>query len=287
MDPVVVGFNATDACERAVRCAGALAARASAKLHVVSVDQPVVPIGGFGWAAPYDSTGYVADMLADRAKKGAALVPEGVEVEIHAELGSPSSEIVRVAHECGASLIVLGAVHHSRLERFFVGSTADRVVRLANVPCLVAAAAACPERILVAADDSAFGRNALEAALRLGGDMGVELRCIHVTTEAPPPAAMVGTFDGGYYEEMLTKQFDEFVQRVREEAGDGLPGIRTVLRIGGIKENILAEAEEWKADLIAVGTHGRGFVGRAILGSISEGLLRESPVSVMVVPGGA
>jgi nucleotide-binding universal stress UspA family protein len=286
IESIVVGFNATEPCKTAVRAAASIATTCGAHLHVVSVEQPIVPVGGFGWAAPYDSTGYIADLVADRCRTGIEIVGGVCETTAHAEMGSPSNEIVRIARETGAGMIVLGASHHSALERIFLGSTADRVIRLAHVPCLVAATAETPKRILVAADDSEFGRHALHEGLRCAALCGAEsIHCLHVTTEPPPPAAMVGTFDVDYYTDALAGSFDKFVQDVRAKVGDDAPPVETKVRVGGIDVQIRAEIEESGADLLVIGTHGRGFVGRKILGSVSEAVLRECPISALVVPG--
>ncbi|MHC4957994.1 MAG: universal stress protein [Planctomycetota bacterium] len=286
MKNIVVGFNATEPCKTAVRAAAAIAGTCGAHLHVVSVEQPIVPVGGFGWAAPYDSTGYIADLVADRCRTGTEIAGQGCEVTAHAEMGSPSNEIVRIARENEAGMIVLGASHHSAIERIFLGSTADRVIRLAHVPCLIAATPDAPKRILVAADDSEFGRHALQAALRIATLCGAEsIHCLHVTTEPPPPAAMVGTFDVDYYTDALAGSFDKFVQDVRSGEGESAPEVATKVRVGGIDVQIVAEIEASGVDLLVIGTHGRGFVGRKILGSTSEAVLRQSPISTLVVPG--
>ena len=276
---IVVGFNATKACRTAVKLAAAMAGRSSAALHVISVDQPVVPVGGFGWAAPYDSTAYMSDLLADRARKGAELVGEGVACTTHSELGSPSLEIVRCAKAHEAGLIVLGAAHHTALERFFIGSTADRVVRLATVPVLLAASERIGQRVLVAVDDSAFGLAALHTARGFAGTYGGEIRCLHVVEGPPPTGATIGAFDLAEYQASMTRHFEAWLADQEGEVT-----ARAVLRVGEPVRSILDEAQDWDADLIVVGTHGRGFVGRAILGSVSEGILRRSRSSVLVVP---
>jgi len=92
---IVVGYNATETCERAVRLAAALAERVSATLHVVGVSAAVVPLGGFGWVAPYETTAYLDQAQRERVHEGARLCPEGVTVEEHAEFGMPGVGIVR------------------------------------------------------------------------------------------------------------------------------------------------------------------------------------------------
>ena len=54
---------------------------------------------------------------------------------------------------------------------------------------------------------------------------------------------------------------------------------------GGVRERLLQTAEEWKADLIALGARGLGGVERALLGSVSLGVAREARCAVMIVKG--
>jgi nucleotide-binding universal stress UspA family protein len=281
---IVAGYNATDACRRSVRRASSIAARTGATVHVVSAAVPPVPVGGFGWSAPYETSQDLGKLVHERADEGAALVPDGIAAEAHAAFGNPGREIVAVAEKVNAGLIVVGRVVHSTLDRILLGSTADKVVRLAPVPVLMAAAEDCAQRVLVALDDSPAGEAALRAAVRLAADTGAEVACVHVV-EAPPPGLTPGEaadMDGWANE--LAGHFMRHVEEIARGVAPDAAAPATKVRIGEPAAAVLDEAKEFQADLIAVGTHGRGFLQRAILGSVSESILRQSPVSVLVVP---
>lgn len=72
---------------------------------------------------------------------------------------------------------------------------------------------------------------------------------------------------------------DEAVERCRAWAEH----LEFVLRDGHVAREILQEAEEWKADVIAVGARGLGGFARALLGSVSDRLVKHAPCSVLVV----
>jgi nucleotide-binding universal stress UspA family protein len=55
------------------------------------------------------------------------------------------------------------------------------------------------------------------------------------------------------------------------------------MRLG---DTVASEARQWEADLIVVGTHGRRGIGRVLLGSGAEQVIRSAPVPVLVIPGG-
>lgn len=52
---------------------------------------------------------------------------------------------------------------------------------------------------------------------------------------------------------------------------------------GSIASNLLAEAEKWHADLIVMGTHGRRGLGRVVIGSVAESVLRAATLPVLLV----
>jgi nucleotide-binding universal stress UspA family protein len=65
-------------------------------------------------------------------------------------------------------------------------------------------------------------------------------------------------------------------------AGKGLK-VRTVVGHGEVAETILAQADELKADLIVMATHGHGALTRGVLGCVSEGIWRGSSIPVLTV----
>ncbi len=68
-----------------------------------------------------------------------------------------------------------------------------------------------------------------------------------------------------------------------EKLGAANVEIETEAISGTPARTIVEEAEKWKADLVFVGSHGRGFWGRVLLGSVSDAVVRHAPCSVLVV----
>jgi nucleotide-binding universal stress UspA family protein len=139
---VVVAYspsaNGIDLLERAV----ALACRAPFHvLHVVTVidphhGSPAVPLRG---RVDYDYAAEVQAAVAELVKT--ALVaygaPHEVHFFVHARIGKPVEEILFLASEVGADLIMVGTNDHTAIERVLLGSTATRVVREAGCPVIV------------------------------------------------------------------------------------------------------------------------------------------------------
>lgn len=76
---------------------------------------------------------------------------------------------------------------------------------------------------------------------------------------------------------------DDATKRFRGASGPAT----ALLREGDPQHEILAAAREWNADLIVVGTHGRGGLTRVLLGSTAESLIRHATIPVLVVRGEA
>jgi nucleotide-binding universal stress UspA family protein len=131
-----VDFSATSM--HALEHALALAEEADAQLtllHVVHMpEQPAL------WIDRGDRASVVNELQETARDRLAALVPDVLRrychVAVRVEAGEPACEIVRVASEDGAGLVVLGAHSRGIAERMFVGSTAQQVVRHATFPVL-------------------------------------------------------------------------------------------------------------------------------------------------------
>lgn len=141
------------------------------------------------------------------------------------------------------------------------------------------------KRILVPIDGSETSTKALVAALQMARDSGGQVRLIHSVDEL----AYVSGFEysGNLVEiarDYATKLLDDGLAVARSagvEADTKLidfPGQR-------LGETVMDEARKWNADLIVVGTHGRRGIGRILLGSGAEQILRMSPVPVLVIRG--
>ena len=139
-------------------------------------------------------------------------------------------------------------------------------------------------RIIVPTDFSSCSEEAWRLAQRLAGMSGAELVLTHVLSEAPlfregpfimPKVREVFEAARSFGEQTL----EEWVAKARSE---GLPA-RAALRTGVAYREIVALATDEQADLIVIGTHGRGGVDRALLGSVADRVIRLAPCPVLSV----
>ena len=142
------------------------------------------------------------------------------------------------------------------------------------------------KRILVPIDGSPTAGRALAAALQLAREAGGRVRLLHSFDELPyltgyeiSPELLQQT--RGYAEQVLREGL-----QVAAEAQ--VPADTRLLDEPGrrLGEQVADQAREFEADLIVVGTHGRRGLGRVLLGSGAEQIIRMAPVPVLAMRSG-
>lgn len=139
--------------------------------------------------------------------------------------------------------------------------------------------------ILVAVDLSDASEAVLRRARELAQRDGARVYLLHV---ADPDPDFVG-FDAGpdSVRDQVATELREEHRTVQAHAdalrAEGLDATALLVR-GATVATILHEADKLGAEVLVVGTHGRGAIARALMGSVSTGLIAKSDVPVLVVP---
>jgi nucleotide-binding universal stress UspA family protein len=139
-------------------------------------------------------------------------------------------------------------------------------------------------RILIPIDGSACSDAALAHGLRLAKEQGAEVKIMH----ALDTQALYLLYEGLYVEDIAERWRREgkaFVDRAAAQARESGVSAATALleETGRIADVIVAEAKRWSADLIVMGTHGRHGFDHLLLGSAAEGVVRTTPVPVLLI----
>jgi nucleotide-binding universal stress UspA family protein len=278
---VLVGIDLTERSRNAFERAVNLARGPAAGLVLVHVTSDALP----GQVAAAHE-GYAREMLGDLVVRARA---EGVaNVEPLFVRGRDYESIIEAARKAEADLIVLGTHRPSTLVQDLLGTTADRVLRLGGRPVLLVREK--PEgpysSVLVAVDFSSASRRALETV----GRWFAKARIIAVTAYGAArrsvwEGAAEARAEAAETRRLALKAFLEEVRQVigPEHAG-AVAGIVPVVARGWAEDVILHAAQEHKPDLIVVGTHARGGLQHAILGSVAEWVLTEAPCDVLAIP---
>ena len=143
------------------------------------------------------------------------------------------------------------------------------------------------QRILVPIDGSSTASRGLDEAIRLAKLTGGRLRLLHVIDELSFALAMdaYAGYAGTWLEELRTNAAKLLQAGQARAAAAGVEADTVLLDRfkGAVHDQVIAEAEACKAELIVIGTHGRRGIGRWVMGSSAEHILRMSPVPVLLV----
>ncbi len=139
--------------------------------------------------------------------------------------------------------------------------------------------------IVTAIDFSEVSNDIIELTAELAAALAAEVLLIHV---AAPNPDFVG-YEAGPQSERdarareLRGEHEELHRLAEQLHGKGLRATPLLIQ-GPTVEKIVDEIRRVEADLAVVGSHGRGALYRALLGSVSQGLIRAAPCPVVVVP---
>jgi nucleotide-binding universal stress UspA family protein len=296
---ILLATDGSPESARAARLAVTLAEKLGSELHVVSVgSMPSV------YAAPETTVldPEFHDYMRERAVEDAraALQEEVAKIEemggrvagTHAEAGRPDAGIVRVAEQIGAGVVVVGSRGLGPLRRALLGSVSHSVVRHAHGSVLVVRDGRereyLPGRVLAALDGSREAEAAARAAVEISAATDSELHLVYAlpTQERLPyPNPMMAERWTASLEEAKreARRFvDGWAQRIRA-AGDKVADAHLVF--GQPDEEIVQLAEELDAGLVVMGSRGLGGIRRALMGSVSDSVVRHAHCPVLVVSG--
>jgi nucleotide-binding universal stress UspA family protein len=140
------------------------------------------------------------------------------------------------------------------------------------------------KRILVPVDFSEPSLAALRHAIELARPLKATVDVLHVV-EAVAYAPMVGaTVDLDQLREEREREARRQLDRLVATLGKGRGRKRALLRVGTAARSIVDEAKRRGADLIVMATEGRHGIGRWLLGSVAERVVRTAGCPVLIVP---
>jgi hypothetical protein len=269
-DHVLIATDGSEFSAGALRVGTRFAKRNKAELTTMSM----VMIG-------LETEGMAAEVIerAEAEARGvlaaaqAAARAEGHDTRIELRAGlNPHKEIVRLADDQHADLVVMGRRGRRGLALMMVGDSTRKVIGYADCSVLVVPRAAeiWQRRILLATDGSRHGEMAAEAAGQVAKIFGLPITVVSV----------------------LRPKFDAVR---RTEAQLEVDRVREALALAGIEVDsaviegvepaavIVDFARQRGADLIVIGSHGRTGLGRLLLGSVSEQVIGRATCPVLVV----
>jgi len=297
MDPVdrprirriVAASDLSEDSDSALTAAAALSQVSGAELLVVHcIQPPVFPYweGKVGSATREDWEKNGRTDLEWQTRRVLGEQPPPVTLEVR--LGEPAVEISNFATEAGADLLLLGP-HQPRVAfDDLLGTTADRIIRLCDTPCLIANRPLSPpfRRVLFPVDFSEPSNHCVARGVEL-----LQGSALSHGTEQSEPTTVELLFVSAYAASQprffaVEPRLGELVETARSKlpADSGLKLLPRILSAPLPVDGIRRAAETMDADLVVLGTHGYGTLGRMLIGSVASSVVRTVPQSVLLIP---
>ncbi|MCC7002877.1 MAG: universal stress protein [Gemmatimonadaceae bacterium] len=292
---ILVPVDGSKLSERALALAIPLAEQHGARIVTILVHEPILPLVSGGGAPVRDAAldeRHRAEQetsvlkLAQRTRK---LTSAPVEAKF--AYGRIVPTLVEQAKSLNAELIVASTHGRGGIQRFWLGSVADGLVRHALVPVLLVrgnrptakrvAGAPAFTRALVPLDGSARAEEAADAAVTLLRGVAAKLTLLHVVHPMTAVAAAASELPDGPEQEVVTNYLEPVARRFASAQLEVRLDVRVDANVARV---VLEAAEAHDAELIAIAGQGMSGVQRFIVGSVADKLIRTSPVPVLVVP---
>jgi nucleotide-binding universal stress UspA family protein len=289
--PVDLSEFSLDALRHAMALAKWYAAKVTV-LHVYSAPQPILPgtgmPGNFVLPPPLQPEevaehvrGFCFSLLGDTGESAEIVVREG----------DATKEIVLMADQLPADLLVLGTHGRSGFERLFLGSVTEKVLRTTRTPVMTIPppvtqpGPALYKTILCPLDFSEASRRALDYALSLAQEADARLILLHVIE------SLLGETGASEMGHLSVAEFDRYLEEdavaqlksiVPEEARVWSAPEERVIR-GRAYREIVKIAKNEGAELIVMGVQGRGALDRLVFGSTTHHVIRDAGCPVLTV----
>jgi nucleotide-binding universal stress UspA family protein len=292
---ILVPLDGSAFGEQALPTAMRIAERERAEIELVNVYEPTPPYLVQG-APPLDPA-LDAELEKDRRSYLNAIagwLRDSTSAAVKAALleGPVVETLADYIHKRHADLVVMTTHGRGGLSRVWLGSVASDLARRSSAPVMLIrpdesssrTRVAQPfGRVLVPLDGSPSGEEALDHAMAVARDKDVEYVLLHVIT----PIVYMTDAVGVAYPEQTEAELQSWAESYLQEAAArvrarGFAPETRILRHPHPARAILECAVASGADLIAMETHGRGGLTRLVMGSVTDKVVRGTPVPVLV-----
>jgi nucleotide-binding universal stress UspA family protein len=288
---VIVPLDGSEASEVALGIARALQTRRGGTLKLLSVVEVTTEFDAWIETAPFTLEEELDSWLNERREYLDSVAQRlGQDVETEVRVGRPAHEICAAATAADDVVLVMASHGRGGLQQFILGSVALSVVHDVHCPVVVvnmqdaqAQAPSSLDSVLLPTDGSEFSEGVIDRALMILGEPKPTIRLMQVLEH---PGWASHSMNAG-----LVSQYLDASRQASQERLDALTAelrargyqAEAELRAGSAADGILESATENGVDLIAMATHGRGGVGRLLLGSIAQRVLNRSSVPLLLL----
>jgi nucleotide-binding universal stress UspA family protein len=199
---------------------------------------------------------------------------------VRVALGTPANAILDAAH--GADLVVMGLRRERLIERIIHDATTPHVVRECSVPVLAVTPdlRGMPRTVVVAADFSPESNAAARLACRLFTGCA-RLVFVHIESDFDVAIANLDELARMVRENGWAAAFQRLLDTLPVPAG---ATVETVVVRGTVPRSLLSFAKRRGADVLVVGRQQHDVAERVLVGSVTAGLVRRAPCSLLITP---
>jgi nucleotide-binding universal stress UspA family protein len=280
----------------ALRHALALAAWYEARVtvcHVYIAPQSLVPITGMPGNVPLPPPVQPDDVTEEVRRFAASLTDSGQSVDIVVREGHAAKEIVLLAEQLPADLLILGTHGRSGFERLFLGSVTEKVLRTTRAPVMTIPPPVTQpgpvlyKTILCPLDFSDASTRALDYALSLAQEADARLILLHVIENllGEAGASEMGHLSVAEYDRHLEEDAMARLKSVVPEAARVWSAPEERVTRGRAYREILKVATDEGVELIVMGVQGKGALTRLVFGSTTHHVIREAGCPVLTIRG--
>ncbi len=219
-----------------------------------------------------------AAMKVYLSKAAAALRRPRVEVRTELGLGDPASEILAHARSGRSALIAMSTHGRTGVRRLLMGSVTEKVLRHSPIPLLACRPGSRMEgwNHVVALDGSARAEAVLEDVVPFARLVGARLHLLHVRPRRLSAGLLPGTRSGS------GDDIAVYLKHIMANLSALGLTVCALVRKGDPATEILRYAKEVRAGIVALASHGRTGLGRVLLGSVAEDVLRKASCPVLL-----
>ena len=215
----------------------------------------------------------------------------GKDVELQVVESEPAATILATSEKQQPDLIAMTTHGRSGLARWVLGSVLAKLLHATHTPILIVRPPADNTeregggitKILVPLDGSDASASVLPFAADLAKSLGARMSLFHALAEVamlyPGPEAI---FDSNVQKEMVAGARKYLTSTAEGLSEQGVEANSTAT-FGNTVDGIVWTAERENADLIVMSTHGRSGIGRVVLGSVADAVVRRTSLPVILV----
>jgi len=280
---IVVGVDGSESALEAVAWAAKAAERQGESLSILGAYETQGALYAPALVIPQDVVDIIRQEAHDSVDKAAALVRDiapGVDVKTKVAEGRAGTLLVEESHH--ASMIVVGSRGLGGVKGLFLGSVGVDVAAHATCPVLVYAGPSGTGPVVVGLDGSELSEGAVAAAFEQASLLKTDLLVVHTWTDLASDALYGYGLEPDQLQELSDDAHEVVAERIAGFGAD-YPDVevKRVIVPDGPVHQLLEHAKD--AQLLVVGSRGRGGFKGLLLGSTSQAILHRAHCPVLVV----